>query len=108
MNTFNTLKATAAVAVLSFSLIGAANAANQQGSGRMDGGLMKEMMSPANQVQPVVNQTAQANLDKVQFRDGNDKNGGLMEEMSPIKVQDNFSSAAQDRLDYVELSDIAG
>lgn len=108
MNAFNTLKVSATVAVLSLSLMGAANAANQQGSGRMDGGLMKEMMSPANQVQPIMDQTAQANLEKVQFRDGNDKNGGLMEEMSPIKVQDNFSSAAQARLEHVELSDIAG
>lgn len=88
MNAFNTLKVSATVAVLSLSLMGAANA---QGAG--DGGLMKEMMSPANQVQTVVSQTAQANLEQVVIPADHD--GGLMKEMMSKTYPTQIKSESQ-------------
>lgn len=96
MNTFNTLKATAAVAVLSFSLIGAANAESDT-----NGGLMNQLMSQKNQVQAVTNSTIDLNAVVIKNESGN--NGGLMKEMSPIKIQNQVTESQQAHLNQVVI-----
>ena len=88
MNTFSTLKTALAVAAVSLSFIGAANA-----TGNHDGGLMKQMMNPTYQVKPITDPAAQNRLHTVVISGDND--GGLMAEMSPVKVEQHFTAADQ-------------
>ncbi len=101
MNTFSTLKTTLAVAAISLSFIGAANAA-----GNHDGGLMKQMMNPAYQVKPITDPSVQSRLHAVSM--STDQDGGLMTEMTQVKLSQHFTQADQARIDHVVLTDIAG
>ena len=97
MKNLSTLKVSMAVAIASFSFMGAAYADN-------NGGLMKEMMNPAYQPQQITNPAAQAQLHAVQVR--GDLDGGLMEQLSTVKSEEiHFSAADQQYLNSVVLRD---
>lgn len=94
----NSMKLSIAVAAVSLSFMGAANAA-----GNHDGGLMKEMMSSKYQVQPITDAAAQSRLHAVVIP--GERDGGLMAEMSKVKVVDHYTAADQSRLDDVVFRD---
>ncbi len=88
----NSMKLSLAIAAVSLSFMGAANAA-----GNHDGGLMKEMMSSKYQIQPITDAAAQAHLHTVSLP--SDQNGGLKTEMMPVEKNVTVTASQQTELD---------
>lgn len=75
--------------IVIFSLLGLSTvyAQEQSGSGKGDGGLMKQMMLAKYQLKVITNPEVQARLRKVVIAETGGNNGGLMKQMTLAKYQ---------------------